>query len=463
MQRKIHDRNITIEELKSLITDENVNDRSYNGLANTVLLNSAIEPFDREERFEICMQHHADVNLQNQHPEDPYWNTALHLVIANEAYADAVAYVRLAKKYQLKIDFNIPDREGKTTLILACKMRFSRMAIALLREKKSGTDMDVNVADHAGNTALHYACALGMTDVVHQLVELGADIHKENNKRRTPIDMTRLTADEIKEIFSSVSINPERDENAVYNEFVDQYYQAFIDINKREIIRIATNKENMGKLKEALDKKLIDTVIAHRKKEPRPMSKEEKRKILQYAESFTGRNIVDSCVAQQREMLEVMLGLKANVGFVFRSLASANQPKEMELILKFQPEVLNACGKPSGRSALHYAADKNSTDVCALLIAHHADAKLLDEAGNTALHLACAKGHIAIVKLLLELDCNLDQKNKEGQTPWQLLQVVFSKSSLNAETKIEMEKLFAAKRTRATIAKASEVLIGLMY
>jgi tyrosine-protein kinase len=40
-----------------------------------------------------------------------------------------------------------------------------------------------------------------------------------------------------------------------------------------------------------------------------------------------------------------------------------------------------------------------------------------DEEGATALHLACKKGHVGIVRMLLEYKANVNSRDKEGRTP----------------------------------------------
>jgi ankyrin repeat protein len=55
-------------------------------------------------------------------------------------------------------------------------------------------DWDVDmVIDEQGHTALHWACALAKMNVIAQLIELGADIHRGNYSGETPLIRSVLT------------------------------------------------------------------------------------------------------------------------------------------------------------------------------------------------------------------------------------------------------------------------------
>lgn len=57
---------------------------------------------------------------------------------------------------------------------------------------KPDWDIDM-VIDEQGHTALHWACALAKMDVISQLIELGADIHRGNYSGETPLIRSVLT------------------------------------------------------------------------------------------------------------------------------------------------------------------------------------------------------------------------------------------------------------------------------
>lgn len=68
---------------------------------------------------------------------------------------------------------------------------------------------------------------------------------------------------------------------------------------------------------------------------------------------------------------------------------------------------------------LHLAAEHNHTKCAELLLDDGAfvDALRGEDTRQTALHLACASGYLEVTKLLLSRKADVNQKNKQGQTP----------------------------------------------
>ncbi|ORX33493.1 hypothetical protein BD324DRAFT_639565 [Kockovaella imperatae] len=67
-----------------------------------------------------------------------------------------------------------------------------RSVLGVTDETASEVDIDV-VIDNQGHTALHWACALARLNIVAQLIELGADIHRGNYAGETPLIRSVLT------------------------------------------------------------------------------------------------------------------------------------------------------------------------------------------------------------------------------------------------------------------------------
>jgi len=51
------------------------------------------------------------------------------------------------------------------------------------------------------------------------------------------------------------------------------------------------------------------------------------------------------------------------------------------------------------------------------LLQYGADPNIGDQFENTPLHRAASKGHVKLVKLLLQYGVNLNHRNSEGNTP----------------------------------------------
>ena len=71
-----------------------------------------------------------------------------------------------------------------------------------------------------------------------------------------------------------------------------------------------------------------------------------------------------------------------------------------------------------GRTPLSYAISRGHLDIVKLLLQHNADIDCKDIEGRTPLSYAASRGHIAVVKLLLEGSSNADQTDEDGRTPF---------------------------------------------
>jgi ankyrin repeat protein len=109
------------------------------------------------------------------------------------------------------IDFTKTDSEGKTTLLLAAKMRWYRMAELLL--EYDDAKQAVNIPDKDLRTPMHYACIHGDAKLIKLLLQYGANIDAVDKYGKTPdyyLEKNNVTAQDLKNILDSVSINWQR-------------------------------------------------------------------------------------------------------------------------------------------------------------------------------------------------------------------------------------------------------------
>lgn len=71
----------------------------------------------------------------------------------------------------------------------------------------------------------------------------------------------------------------------------------------------------------------------------------------------------------------------------------------------------------SGKTALHMAAANGHTAIVKLLLVHGAETERRNRAGNTALHWACVGGAVDAVALLLRHGANASALNDADRTP----------------------------------------------
>ena len=81
-----------------------------------------------------------------------------------------------------------------------------------------------------------------------------------------------------------------------------------------------------------------------------------------------------------------------------------------------------------GLTALHYAAEKGSSNMVELLISHGAEPTIADDCGMTALHRAAEKGHENTAKFLLAHNADVDALTFDG---WTALHVAASEGHTN--------------------------------
>ncbi|KAL1259509.1 hypothetical protein QQF64_010086, partial [Cirrhinus molitorella] len=97
-------------------------------------------------------------------------------------------------------------------------------------------------------------------------------------------------------------------------------------------------------------------------------------------------------------------------------LAVQNGDKKLARILLKSGAEINAGDNKSGRSPLVHAVENNFTEMVSFLIESGCDVNAQSYSGNTALHSACGRGHIEIVRVLLKNGADSSLKNNHNDT-----------------------------------------------
>ncbi|XP_026140733.1 B-cell lymphoma 3 protein homolog isoform X1 [Carassius auratus] len=97
-------------------------------------------------------------------------------------------------------------------------------------------------------------------------------------------------------------------------------------------------------------------------------------------------------------------------------LAVQKGDKKLAKILLKNGSEINAGDNKSGRSPLVHAVENNFTDMVIFLIESGCDVNAQSYSGNTALHSACGRGHIEIVRVLLKNGADSSLKNNHNDT-----------------------------------------------
>ncbi|RJE23232.1 NACHT domain protein [Aspergillus sclerotialis] len=119
------------------------------------------------------LQYGADV-----HATDYEGNTPLHLLVPS---AETAAILETLMRHGARCDV-IREKDGKTPLHTWCSSFSFKVDIQCLRPYIK----DWNVPDSNGNTPLHL-CASDSKDACKQLIDMGADVNRQNHEGQTPL------------------------------------------------------------------------------------------------------------------------------------------------------------------------------------------------------------------------------------------------------------------------------------
>lgn len=108
-------------------------------------------------------------------------------------------------------------------------------------------------------------------------------------------------------------------------------------------------------------------------------------------------------------------------GMKLRAAAGAN---DVETVIEVLTEsLLNPSTADSkGRTALHIACSRGHVETVKVLLQYGADTECRDSVGNTPLHLAACTSNIPIITLLLKAGANVEVLDRRGCSPLHLAQ-----------------------------------------
>jgi hypothetical protein len=300
---------VSFEQLEYLLRSRKV-DPNYNEDGFNALHRVAILPLHAKKRTDLLLSMGTDVNMQADGEAN---NTPLHLFIATENSDMAMYLIDSAEALGARIDFTKCNANQCTVLLLAVKMRQTRLALYML--KKAANRLNVNAQDEGGMTALHYAAALGQPDLLKALIDRGADESLKNNQEQLPKDVCDYSAEKIADILSSVGIQCERDENAVLNYVHDQnrqkLYICLKGTHELKPLTISSTKKVVPRLKARLmdshsaDSRssspdqghdfFVDSSALFNGRKPVPISEAGIKYVIDQLNHFSGKTLLTAC------------------------------------------------------------------------------------------------------------------------------------------------------------------------
>ncbi|XP_042262853.1 serine/threonine-protein phosphatase 6 regulatory ankyrin repeat subunit C isoform X1 [Thunnus maccoyii] len=330
---------------------------------------------------EVLLKHQASYTLK----EHKHKWTALHAAAA-EGQVDCL--LLLVNREQSADVIDSPDTQGQTALMLAALGRHTD-CVHILLEKGAKVD----AGDKKGFTALHRAAMLGSDDCVSALLEHGASALCRDSQGRTPLHLA-ASCGHTELLHSLLKAALEADP-----------LDSMLDFRGYAPIHWASYRGHEGCLRILLENKLYSN---------------------QEGSSFTP---LHCALINGQEVAAGLLVKTVGPQIVKISDAKGRTPLHaaaysgnvagLQLVLAQGAEV-NAVDH-SGCSALMVAADCGHTMAVEFLL-HKGkpDLTLADVNNNTALHLACSKGHEMCALLILgEINdsCLINATNSALQMP----------------------------------------------
>lgn len=326
---------------------------------------------------------------------EPFGNTPLHLLIANELTKTSIDFISMANKKNIPIDYSVQDDQGKTTLILAAKTRSSMIVSAIIDDiVLHKCQKNINIQDNDGNTALHYSMLLGDVISAKKLLSAGANKEIKNNKRLTPLDcLNPIHNAFIEPILKSVSIDCERDEKALTNCIRTPYYTSVFDLHQSfDDIPAQKSKSVYDQIDQIGQLNLIDIKKLFCNNESLFMTKVEKEWFINLYNDFSGISLKDACLSGKNLLRrDYCSSNQIEVNSVeLRRCAAKGNLKEMIRLLN--DKNINIDGQSSnGNTALHWAACFNHLECYNYLISQKASVDILNRAHKKASDLLVVK------------------------------------------------------------------------
>ena len=351
----------------------------------------------------LVSEFQADVNACKFHNGETllYW-------AASEGHFDVV---RVLSKF--KTDVNEGNDNGDTPLHVAAKGGHLGVVRVLVKA-------DVNAHNNSGETPLHWAARWGHLDVVRVLVsEFKADVNAHNNGGETPMD---------------IAVSNKKQEVAVIlmNEFHcdtkggTPYIRTACERGWVNLVLALVKQHGTGILKEDVNdngNKLFDMALNNSSEEVAIALMNEfhcdTKGGTPYIHTACEKGLVKLVRALVQKHGSGILTARDDEGNTPLHVAALNGREDVvpSLINEFSCNV-HVTGH-LGRSLLHSACASNNSSLVRF-VSRHISPWVVDDNGDTPLHICARLRNKYCVKALLEVNPPVMIRNKLGQTPWDL-------------------------------------------
>ena len=402
LQEAVHGR--CSNETLQCIIQQGVTVNSVNNMSETALLYACASKQD--ESVKLLLENLADPNIS-----DAESCTSLHAVVhgrcKNESVQELIAH---------GVYLNAQNIAGKTALWLACSIK-QQDYVKILLEAGSNP----NIACNKGDTSLHAAVIAGCRKkIIRTVIDYGADVNITNKENETALTIACGNQSEgALDALLKAKANPNiADANgdrcihkAVKHDCSKEVLQAIInhgaDLN-------ATNKENTTALTIASAKRNADTinVLLNAGADPNIVAADGNTGIHHAVRGDYSNEVLQALIDHGAEVNSIN-------GETKTALMIACEEGNMGAI----NVLLNAGADPDtadagcGETCLHYAvAGDCRKEALEKIISHSADVNATNKNNVTSLMIACRKGNIDVINVLLNAGADTDIADAYGYT-----------------------------------------------
>ncbi|XP_076809089.1 ankyrin repeat domain-containing protein 27-like [Clavelina lepadiformis] len=310
------------------------------------------------------------------------------------------------------------DNNHNTPLHLACLGGHEGCVKALLYYDPAATVVKVNSANEMGDTPLHIASKWGYVNIAQCLVEYGADAHRTNKRKVTPLNIChnllmsrvlRLTPTDFSQIVTHVSTRPQP-RKQLGNPLMHIKSKKSISSHLSKPSVADQEEENSRQVEKLLrmvaddDVNMVAFICGWNK-----AVEASKEKCHPLCQCFKCQpNSIEACLHANcsDESGRTPLIITSKMGFY-----------DMTQLLLHHGAKVNVATKQQGHSPLHLASQYGHEKIVETLLAHNATCDVRDFDGNTAIFMASMNGHRRCVEILIEAGASVNIRNHRGDSP----------------------------------------------
>ncbi|KAL1869585.1 hypothetical protein Daus18300_005439 [Diaporthe australafricana] len=281
-----------------------------------------------------------------------------------------------------------------------------------------------NIEGGEGRTALHYAAQGGWIEIIHMLLEAGANVNKEDRNGSAPLELAAV-AGEVETMKSLLSCGatavkalaesetmlvrvakskPHKSHGEVVKILLDEA----VDPNTKSseevpLLNVAVAAGNHGVVKTLLESP-VDTKMESK---------------WGWSPLHEAANWYRGSVKTSRLLVKAgidPLGVDVDGWLPAHLAARSGNIQLLNFLTELHPKCLNSTDV-DGLTPLHLAAFCNEPEALTWLLANSGEMNAQDNNNETAIMKAAASGCDASVRILMAAHADLSLRNKDGKTP----------------------------------------------